>query len=146
MRMYLALLPLAGFATAAAAQPAPTSGPIIVPPELTDPAMVDRVSGMMESLSRAMLDLKVGELQAAVEGRAATPAEKQLTVRDLGRREDPNFERNLERNIADSRAGMHAGMRAMAKALPAMSRAMREAADELERATANLPSPNYPNR
>ena len=146
MRAYLALLPMAEFATAATAQPAPAAEPIIIPPELTDPAMADRLGTMMQSLSKAVLDLRVGELQAAVEGRAATPAEKALTVRDLGRREDPDFERNLQRQIADSRAGMQAGMRAMAKALPAMSRAMREAADELERATANLPSPNYPRR
>ena len=143
MRMPLAALCLFVATPALAQQPDPAQPDLSV---LTDPSTVDRLGTMMESLSRAMLDLKVGELQAAVEGRAATPLEKQLTIRDLGRREDPNFERNLQRNIADSRAGMHAGVRAVAKALPAMSRAMREAADELERATANLPSPNYPRR
>jgi hypothetical protein len=88
----------------------------------------------------------VGEVEAAVEGRPATRADRKLTIRDVGRREDPNFERNLDRQLADSRVLMQASMKAFATALPAMIKGLSDAGRELEKATANLPSPNYPKR
>jgi len=41
---------------------------------------------------------------------------------------------------------MQAGMRAMAAALPAIMKGMSEAQREIERATANMPRPDYPKR
>ena len=149
MRICLLLAPLAMMASPALAQspaPTPRADAITVPPELTDPAMADKLGRMMQALSKAFLNLPVGELEAAAEGRAVTPADRARTVRDVGRLDDPDFERNIERTLADSQAGMQASMRAFAAALPAMTRAMSEMARELERATANMPSPNYPRR
>ncbi len=131
--------------TPRAAAPAPSSA-ITIPPELTSPATAERLGAMMQALGKAMLNLPVGELEAAATGRAVTPADRTRTLRDLGRAEDPNFERNLEGQLAASKVTMQAGMKAMAAALPAVSRALSEAAREMEQATANLPSPNYPKR
>ncbi|HEU5286659.1 MAG TPA: hypothetical protein VFU20_09190, partial [Sphingomicrobium sp.] len=111
---------------------------------LTDPAMAEKLGRMMEALSKAFLELPVGEIEAAAEGRPATRADRRRTVRELGRKDDPQFERNLERQLADSRVAMQAGMKALAAALPAMIKGQSEASRELEKATANLPSPNYP--
>ncbi|HUE79673.1 MAG TPA: hypothetical protein VMN38_08585 [Sphingomicrobium sp.] len=149
MRLYLLVLPLASMASPALSQaPAPAAPPeaIIVPPELTDPGTAEKLGRMMQAMSKAFLNLPVGEIEAAAQGRPVTPADRGRTIRDLGRLEDPNFERNIERTLADSQAGMQASMRAFAAALPAMTRAMSEMARELERATANLPSPAYPRR
>ena len=157
MRAFQFILPLALIATPAVAQtqaPTPQSRPmpaappetIGVPPELTDPAMAEKLGRMMQALSKAFLSLPVGEIEAAAEGRPATRADRRRTVRELGRKEDPNFERNLERDLAASRGAMHASMRAFAAAMPAMMKGLTDAAREIERATANLPSPNYPKR
>ncbi|HEU5481613.1 MAG TPA: hypothetical protein VFU80_00770 [Sphingomicrobium sp.] len=115
---------------------------IRIPPELTDPRFVERIAGMTEALSKALLDLPVGELQAAAEGRPATSADRRRTVRDVSRLS----ERDVEQQIAQARPRVEAAMQAFARALPAMTKALSEAADEVERATANMPQPGYPRR
>jgi hypothetical protein len=90
MRKIIFLLPLLLRAAPAAAQPAP----IQLPPELTDPATMQRLAGAMQALSQAFLNVKVGGVQAALEGREATPQENNLTVGDMARRKDPNFDRH----------------------------------------------------
>jgi hypothetical protein len=148
MRLCLLVLPLALMASPALAQakPAPPPETITVPPELTDPAMADKLGRMMQAMSKAFLNLPVGEIEAAAEGRPVTQADRRRTVRELGRKDDPNFERNLERDLAMSGATMQASMKALAAALPAMMKGLTDAAREIEKATANLPSPNYPKR
>jgi hypothetical protein len=118
----------------------------VIPPELTNPATAERIGTMMQALGRAMLDLPIGEIEAAASGRAATAQDRSRTLRDVGRAEDPNFERNLESRLAGSKVALQTGMKAMAGTLPAMSRALTDMARAMEQATANLPSPNYPKR
>ena len=150
MRTSLLVLPLALIAAPAVAQApsAPAAPPeaITIPPELTDPAMAERLARMMQSMSKAFLDLPVGEIEAAAEGRPVTRADRRRTLRELGRKDDPNFERNLDQALANSRVAIQASMKAMAAALPAMMKGLAEASRELEKATANMPSPTYPKR
>ncbi|MEO5973133.1 MAG: hypothetical protein ABIP91_07210 [Sphingomicrobium sp.] len=154
MRPIMILAPLALAASPALAQSAPAPAPvgaapieaISVPPELTDPRFTARIGDMMQALSKAFLNLPVGEIEAAVEGRRPTAADRRRTVREVGRRDDPNFERNLEAQIAGSEVAMEAGAKAMAAAIPAMMKGVQDAAREIEKATANLPSPVYPKR
>src|SRR5918994_7165102 len=146
MRAWLLILPVS-FASPALAQPSAAPAPpeaVVIPPELTSPATAEKLGRMMQSLSKAFLDLPVGEIQAAAEGRPATRADRRRTLRDVGRADDPNFERNLNRQLADSRAGIQASMKAMAAALPSMMKGLQDAQRELEKATANMPSPTYP--
>ena len=153
MRALQLILPLALAASPALAQskPAPAPRPaapgmIAVPPALTDPAMADKLARMMQAMSKAFLELPVGEIEAAAEGRAATRADRRRTLRQLGRAEDPTFERNLQRDIANAKPMIEASMKAMAAALPAMMKGLSEAGRELDKATANLPSPAYPKK
>ncbi|WP_310468845.1 hypothetical protein [Sphingomonas sp.] len=152
MRPIMILAPLVLIASPAVAQSAPAPAPaapiedIRVPPELTDPRFTARIGDVMQALSKAFLNLPVGEIEAAVEGRRPTAVDRRRTIRDVGRRDDPHFERNLEAQIAGSQVAMQAGARAMATALPAMMKGLSEAAREIEKATANLPSPVYPKR
>src|SRR5688500_8134342 len=91
MRICLLLAPLAVMASPALAQsPAPAAPPetTSVPPELTDPATAEKLGRMMQALSRAFLNLPVGEIEAAAEGRPATRADRRRTVRDAGREDD----------------------------------------------------------
>ena len=143
MRSLLIALPLALLATPAMAQRGPAPE---LPRELTDPAMADKVGKMAGALSRALLDLNVGEVQAAIEGRPATPADRKRTVRDMAAGGNPEIERRIERQAAQSGAAIQAGAKAMAAALPAIIESVERAATEIDRATANLPTPGYPKR
>ncbi|WP_196233195.1 hypothetical protein, partial [Sphingomonas segetis] len=67
MRAHLLLLPLLACAAPAIAQSAPR--PPQIPPQLLDPATADRLTDGMQALSKALLDIRVGELRAALEGR-----------------------------------------------------------------------------
>jgi hypothetical protein len=146
MRKALILLSLFACATPALAQqPAPQAQDEMTS-VLGDPAMADRLADMMQDLSKAVLDLPVGGVQAAIEGRKPTPREKKLSVRDLGRRDDPNFDRDIQRRIADAKPMIEASQKALAEALPAMMKSMEEAGKALERAAANMPDPTYPRR
>src|SRR6476659_6383825 len=141
-------LPLLMFAAPAAAQtaPSPSQPPVDMPRALTDPATAERLANVMQALSKAFLDLPVGDVQAAVEGRPATPAEKRLTVRDLGRRDDANFDRNFQRQMTQARPMIEQSMKAMSTALPAMIHSLQEAGQAMDRAVQNLPRPDYPRR
>ena len=144
MRKSLIILPLLICATPALAQDRSTG--IKLPRELTDPATADKLARAMDGPTKALLDLKVGEVQAAVEGREATPAERNLTVRDLARRDDPNFDRNVRRQIAEAGPKMARGMKALSDALPAITKALDDASRAIDRAAANMPDPTYPRR
>jgi len=67
-------------------------------------------------------------------------------VRDLGRRDDPDFERHLRQQIAQARPTIEHGMKALKTALPAMMKALDEAGRTIDRAAANMPDPTYPRR
>lgn len=114
----------------------------VLPPELSDPALSDRLVDAMKVLSGAFLSLPVGEVEAALEGRPPSPSDKRRTVRS----ETDLSERELTQRIEASRPVMRASMEALKNAIPAMMRGMEEARREIERATANIPRPDYPRR
>ena len=138
---------MAAVATGLAASPvaaaeAPRAEEIRIPPELTDPRTIETLSRMTGTLSKALLDLPIGELEAAAHRRPATSADRSRTVRDASR----ISEREIQQRIAEAGPQVQSAMQAFARALPAMTKALSEAADEIERATANMPQPGYPRR
>jgi hypothetical protein len=149
MRALALLLPLALAASPAFAAEAPKANELQIPPQLTDPAMGRQLGKMMGVLTKAMMDMPVGEVQAAVEGREPTAADRRRTVRDLAGG-DPNLDRKVETQVAQAMPRLQAGMKAMAASLPSMMKAIEQAAESMEgsldRATANLPDPTYPRR
>jgi len=141
MRNALALLPLALLAAPSAAAPPPQ-----LPPQLTDPATAQRLTNVMQAVSNALLNVKVGGLEAAIEGREASPQEKNLTVGDMARRDDPNFDRNLQQHIAQVGPTMQRSVTAVNQALPEVMESLHQAKKAIERAAANMPDPTYPQR
>jgi hypothetical protein len=117
-----------------------------VPPELTDPATADKVAGAMQALSKAFLNLPVGEVQAAMEGRQPTAKERKQTLRDLGRADNRNFDRDFQQQMANARPMIQQSMKALSSALPAMLQGIQSMEQSLERAVSNLPDPTYPKR
>ena len=145
MRLALIALPLAIMTSPALAQAAPPpAAPEMVqlPPELTDMRWADRMTDALVAMSKVFLELPVGEVEAAIEGREPTSADKRRTVRT----ETRMSERELRQKIDESRPAMRSGMKAIAAALPAMMKGLSDAQRELERATANVPRPDYPKR
>jgi hypothetical protein len=141
MSKSLFILPLLLCASPALAQPMPQ-----LPPELTDPATADKLANAMQGLSQALLDMRVGEVRAALEGRQAGPAERRMTVRDMARQDDPDFDRHVQQNIANVRPMVRQSMNAVNQALPQMMQGLAQAQQALERAVANMPDPTYPRR
>ncbi len=110
---------------------------------LSDPATADRLANVMQALSQAFLDLPVGSVEAAVEGRPPTTADPH--AHDPQREpEHRSRARRPDRPVAaDDR---RQGMKAMADALPGMMKGFKEAQKSFERALSNMPDPTYPKR
>ena len=144
MRKPLILLPLLFAATPAFAQD--SSAPIQLPRELTDPAAQMKLAHTMEALSSAVMNIRIGDLGAALEGREATPRERNTTVGDLVRRKNPNFDRDVAREVATVGPKVQRSVQALNRALPEVMRDVSQAQKSVERAVANLPDPAYPVR
>ncbi|HVI05785.1 MAG TPA: hypothetical protein VM711_06790 [Sphingomicrobium sp.] len=142
MRLAFTFAPLLIFAAPAAAQ----SIPVQLPRELTDPAAMQKLSYEMQTLSNALLNVKIGDVRAAIEGREATPREHNMTLGDVARSKDPNFDRQLGQQVASVGPTVQRSMKALNRALPEMMRDLDHAKKSIERAVANLPDPTYPQR
>ena len=141
MRSLMFALPLMLAATPAMAAPADAPQ---LPAELSDPAMADKLGKMMGALTRALMDMPVGELEAAAQGREPTAAERSRRVRDhIG---GPEAEKEVEARVAESGKQMQAMSKALVASLPSILKSFEGVQRELERATANLPDPSYPKR
>lgn len=145
MRILFAI-PLLLVAAPAVAAPQPGREPIQIPPELTSPETAEKLGKMAGVLSKALMDLKVGEIEAIASGREPTAADKRRTVRDMAVKGDPNFERDVERQVANAGPLIQQSMKRLTAMLPALMSTMEGLSDDLDRATANLPDPTYPKR
>lgn len=151
MRKILSLALLAAMASPAAAQVAPRppepprySDPAYaeLPPEIANGGAIDQIGNMVGAVTKALLNLPVGEIEAAVENRPATRQDRQRTVRSV----TGTDEREVTQSIEQSKGAVVAGGRAMARTLPVIREALNKAGEEIERATANVPQPGYPRR
>ncbi len=141
MRAILILIP-----ALLAAPPALAAPPIdpVLPQVLSDPAMADKLGRVAGVLTKSLMNLPVGEVEAAIEGRPATRADRARTVGDsIG---DPYVAERIADQAASSGRAMQAATKALSASLPAIMRALEGARGEIERALGNLPDPTYPRR
>ena len=141
MRKTLIFLPLLLASSPTLAEPAPQ-----LLPQLADPATAQRLTDAMQSMSTALLNIRIGEVRAALEGRPPAPGERNLTVGDLARRDDPDFDRHFHEQIANIAPTMQRSVEALNKAVPEITHDLKDARKSLKRAIANMPDPNYPRR
>lgn len=146
MRILVAAIAISALAAPAAAEPSLDEAVAEAQRLLDDPRHAETLQSMIDALSGAMLDVKVGEIQAAAQGRAATPAEKNLTVRDVAGKGDPQFEAKLKQKMAQSAPALRQSMRALSASLPALAKSVEQLGKSMERLGANLPDPTYPKR
>ena len=144
MAMRKSLLIVASLLVAAPAAAQPVAPQL--PPILTDPASAQRLTGVLDAITDAVLNSRVGDVRAAVEGREATPQERAMTVRDMARRDDPDFDRHLHGKLATVGPAIQQSAGAVNRALPQVMRSLDDAQRSIERAVANLPDPTYPRR
>ena len=144
MAMRKSLLIVASLLVAAPAAAQPVAPQL--PPILTDPASAQRLTGVLDAITDAVLNIRVGDVRAAVEGREATPQERAMTVRDMARRDDPDFDRHLHGKLATVGPAIQQSAGAVNRALPQVMRSLEDAQRSIERAVANLPDPTYPRR
>ena len=144
MAMRKSLLIVAALLVAAPAAAQPVAPQL--PPILTDPASAQRLTGVLDAITDAVLNIRVGDVRAAVEGREATPQERAMTVRDMARRDDPDFDRHLHGKLATVGPAIQQSAGAVNRALPQVMRSLDDAQRSIERAVANLPDPTYPRR
>jgi hypothetical protein len=142
MKTILLFVPALLIAAPAAAAPATDADLGEVTRILNDPRMADQMTSIARAMSKAMLDMPIGEVEAAVQGRAATPADKRRTVGT----ETGMSEQQLDAQIAAAQPAIRSSMKAMSTAIPAMMNAMTGIAEQMERAIANMPDPTYPKR
>ena len=146
MRIYLMAMPLALAAAPVTAQPAPSRAPesdqMKLPPEMSDPRLANRLVDALQILSKTFLSIPTGEVQAALEGRPVTSADRTRTVAsDTGL-----TDRELKRKLDESRPMMVGAQKALIAALPAMMKGLSEAQKEIEKSASNMPQPGYPKR
>ncbi|HEX8938445.1 MAG TPA: hypothetical protein VF776_09275 [Sphingomicrobium sp.] len=141
MRKNLLIFPLLLCATPAVARPVPQ-----LPPELTDPQTAQKLANAVQLLSQAFLNVRVGEVKAALEGREASPQERNMTVGDLARQRDPDFDRHMQQRVASVGPIVKQGVKTLNQTLPAIMHDLADAEKSLDRAVANLPDPTYPRR
>lgn len=142
MRNFLVLVPLSLLGTPALAQNLPPPYYMPAPPVLADPAAVDRMGNAAEAVSRALLNVPIGEVRAAVQGREPTSRDRHDT---LGR-ETGVTERDLHVQFEAAKPMIQHGAQAMARALPQIMRSLADVQSTIDRTMANLPDPNYPRR
>lgn len=144
MRKTMIFLPLLLGATPAVAQDSPQA--MKISRELTDPESAMKLAAKLQTLSNAVLNIRVGDLGAALEGRDARPSERNATIGDLIRRKDPEFDRHIQEQVASVGPKVMQGMQTLQQALPRILHDVDDVQRSLKRATSNLPDPTYPAR
>ena len=144
MRVLFAL-PILFAASPALAQHAPPPPvPYEIDRALSDLAMADRLGEAMGAITRAVMALPVGEVQAAIEDRPVTRADRERRVGDM--MGGPRAADRIEYEARRSGRQAQAVGRAAVQSLPAIMGALEQASGAIERAVSNLPDPTYPRR
>ncbi len=144
MRKILFFLPLLLGASPAFAQE--SASPMQLPRELMDPQSAMKLAAKLQALSNAVMHIRVGEISAAIDGRQASPRERNMTIGDLVRKKDPDFDRQVQEKVASIGPKIIRGMQTAQRTLPQVMRDVDDAQRSVERAVSNLPDPTYPQR
>ena len=111
---------------------------------LADPKTGAMISAITVAMTDAMMDMKVGPMVAAAEGRKPTRAEKKRTMRDMVEANDPKAEQKIKAAAAQSGQTLQAAGAAMAVMLPKLIEVFGTMGEQMEEVVANLPRPVDP--
>ncbi len=115
---------------------------------LNDPRTQDAMAGVMVAMADGLLDLRIDKLRAAMarldpESARDDGYDNPRTLRDVVRRDDPNFEQNLYRDSRRATAQMGAMASGMADMLPELRTMGERMSKQLEKAMKRFPIERY---
>lgn len=141
--MRVLILPLAVLTLATPAyarEPAPEEK---LAERLNDPVMQDRVAGAMSGMMGAILDLRVGEMERAIDPDARVSRNE--TLRDRATRDDPYFEERMTDRTRAMTGTMGAMATGLVHVMPELRRALADMAGRMAEigSRVSLPDRHY---
>jgi len=130
------LLLIAAAATALAASPAIAGPPTAQPPRPSE--QVQAYAPAIDRSADALLNLDIGPILDAVDPYGA---HHRRTLRDMARRNDPDFERRMHATIYGTAATMGRAADVVAAAQPALRHAINQFERDMAAAMAGAPLP-----
>ncbi len=154
--MAAAALAIAGPAAAQQQSTTPPAGAIPAPiadPEveeirrsLPDPRELQAVGDVAVRAVDAIMDVPVGPLREAIEGRKLSPKEKQETLGDHARKDDPYFRERMRDQMGFATIALSALAEQLAVMTPVLRRTLEDVERRVEDAARGLPPRNYERR
>lgn len=110
------------------------------------PAEIEAVTGVAANTVDAILATPIGPIREAIEGRRLSRREREETLGDRARRDDPYFRERMRDQMAV--AGVAVGVLAeqMAVMTPVLRQTLEEATRRVEEAARGMPPRNYDRR
>ncbi|RJF93923.1 hypothetical protein [Sphingomonas cavernae] len=109
--------------------------------KMNDPVMQDRVAGAMLGVMGAVLDMRIGEIERAIDPSSPTPRDE--TLRDRAERDDPYFEERMVGRTRAMTGTMGAMATQMAVMMPEFRRMMAEMAGRMADIGSTVSIPDY---
>ena len=128
-----------------AAQQAPAAAPLPDPRDeemrrnLPDPAEVKAMGETAARAMEAMMDVPIGPLREAVEGRKLSRKERAETLGDVARRDDPEFKERMRDQMGVASVAMAALMEQMVTIAPVLRNTLEDVARRTEEAARQVP-------
>lgn len=109
--------------------------------KMNDPVMQDRVTDAMSGVMGAVLDMRVGEIERAIDPSSRTPRDE--TLRDRAERDDPWFEERMAHRTRAMTGAMGAMATQMAVMMPELRRVMADMAVRVADIGSRVSIPDY---
>lgn len=103
-------------------------------PPVIQPGQVEAMTGVMDRLLGAVMNLPIGGIANAVDPYNRGGYHPNATVRDMATRDDPYAEQRMRAGIRGATRGVGAMSHALARAIPVLERSMQEVSREMEAA------------
>lgn len=106
---------------------------------LPDPAELKAMGEVAARAMEAMMDVPIGPLREAVEGRKLSRREREETIGDVARRDDPQFKERMRDQMAGATVAMGAMMEQMVTIAPVLRNTLEDVARRTEEAARQVP-------
>lgn len=108
---------------------------------MNDPVVQDRVTGAMSGVMGAVLDMRIGEIERAID--PTSPASRDETLRDRAERDDPYFEQRMAHRTRAMAGTMGAMATQMVVMMPQLRKMMAEMAGRMADIGSTVSIPDY---
>ena len=129
----------------ASAQPAPSVDPRDeeLRRNMPSPTEMKEMGEVAARAMEAMMDVPIGPLREAVEGRKLSPRERSETIGDHARRDDPHFKERMRDQIGLATVALGALAEQMTVMGPVLRRTLEDVSKRVEDAARSAPQRPY---